>query len=436
MRRGAEVAAAALAALAVGVAAPCGRRQRRRARRLAGRRRRGADRPGRRRAGRPRHAGDPAPGRAGPGRRRAGHGPGLGRGRSARRPPAASSSRPSSSARPGPTPSSATCTARPTPATSWPSCRPSTSRRDDAVWGLATLEVSSHGRPRPGPAGGQGPAPPSPTAWPRPRATSCCSTTARDRRAQELDAADRAARPRWPPASTASCSELGQATVERHVHRGLRRVPQGRGHAGGRAAGLRRCAGSCWPPSARPSPTTACGRLDVFGNSLVPIIGIPIGGDTDGGALDGDPEPRPRRRARCSSSPRRGASGAPTPTATAKADPGNIVDAATAAGRYLCRAAGDLTLRHRGRGDPGDPLLQPEPDLPAGRGRPVRGPRQRPRPRLVQRRRPPARTGRRWPDVAPNAGPDGREATGNSAHPHRAAAPRPSPRSGSSAPRT
>jgi membrane-bound lytic murein transglycosylase B len=88
------------------------------------------------------------------------------------------------------------------------------------------------------------------------------------------------------------------------------------------------------------------GRLDAKGDSVVPIVGIPIGADTDGGSLDLDPThdhavgpmqfiPSTWRTS--------GADG----NGDGVADPNNIYDEALAAGRYLCRAAGDLTLTTR-----------------------------------------------------------------------------------------
>jgi membrane-bound lytic murein transglycosylase B len=85
------------------------------------------------------------------------------------------------------------------------------------------------------------------------------------------------------------------------------------------------------------------GRLDVFGNSLVPITGIPIGGDTDRGLLDGDAE-RDHAVGPMQFIPSTWQRWGTDANGDGRADPGNIVDAATAAGRYLCRAAGDLTL--------------------------------------------------------------------------------------------
>jgi hypothetical protein len=88
------------------------------------------------------------------------------------------------------------------------------------------------------------------------------------------------------------------------------------------------------------------GRLDAKGDSVIPIIGIPIGPDTDGGVLDLDPTadhavgpmqfiPSTWRTS--------GADG----NGDGVADPNNIFDEALAAARYLCRAAGSLTLLTR-----------------------------------------------------------------------------------------
>lgn len=86
------------------------------------------------------------------------------------------------------------------------------------------------------------------------------------------------------------------------------------------------------------------GRIDANGDTLPPILGPPIGGgDTDGGELDGDPTadhavgpmqfiPSTWRKW--------GADG----NADTRMDMNNIFDETLAAGRYLCSAAGDLTL--------------------------------------------------------------------------------------------
>ena len=153
------------------------------------------------------------------------------------------------------------------------------------------------------------------------------------------------------------------------------------------------------------------GRLDVFGNSLVPIIGIPIGGDTDGGALDGDAS-RDHAVGPMQFIPSTWRKWGTDANGDGKADPGNIVDAATAAGRYLCRAAGDLTLGTEAgvirailSYNPNQTYLRVvgarfealASDLALGWFSAAALP---PAPPPVA-------------DVAPNAGPDGREATGN-----------------------
>ncbi len=159
------------------------------------------------------------------------------------------------------------------------------------------------------------------------------------------------------------------------------------------------------------------GRLDAAGNSQVAIIGIPIGGDTDGGALDGDVG-RDHAVGPMQFIPSTWARWGTDANGDGKTDPGNIVDAATAAGRYLCRAAGRSDPDLRGRCHPRHPLLQPEPDLPPSRRRPLRVPGQRPGPGLVQRRHAAA-------TPAPGGRPDGQRRSGRShRHPH---AGRPAP---------
>ena len=82
-----------------------------------------------------------------------------------------------------------------------------------------------------------------------------------------------------------------------------------------------------------------------------PIIGPPLDGtggnrlieDTDLGVLDGDPV-FDRAVGPMQFIPSTWKRWGTDANGDGKADPGNIVDAATAAGRYLCRAAGDLTL--------------------------------------------------------------------------------------------
>jgi membrane-bound lytic murein transglycosylase B len=88
------------------------------------------------------------------------------------------------------------------------------------------------------------------------------------------------------------------------------------------------------------------GRLDANGNSIVPIIGIPIGADTDGGALDLDPT-RDHAVGPMQFIPSTWRSSGADGDGNGTADPNNVFDEALAAGRYLCRAAGALTLATR-----------------------------------------------------------------------------------------
>jgi membrane-bound lytic murein transglycosylase B len=88
------------------------------------------------------------------------------------------------------------------------------------------------------------------------------------------------------------------------------------------------------------------GRLDALGDSVTPILGIPIGADTDAGTLDHDPE-RDHAVGPMQFIPstwqRWGADG----DGDGDADPNNVFDETLAAGRYLCAAAGELTLLTR-----------------------------------------------------------------------------------------
>src|SRR4029077_18413930 len=88
------------------------------------------------------------------------------------------------------------------------------------------------------------------------------------------------------------------------------------------------------------------GRLDALGDSVTPILGIPIGADTDGGTLDHDPD-RDHAVGPMQFIPstwqRWGADG----DGDGDADPNNVFDETLAAGRYLCSAAGGLTLLTR-----------------------------------------------------------------------------------------
>jgi membrane-bound lytic murein transglycosylase B len=85
------------------------------------------------------------------------------------------------------------------------------------------------------------------------------------------------------------------------------------------------------------------GRLDAAGNSTSPIVGIPIGRDSDGGVLDLDPQ-RDHAVGPMQFIPTTWARWGTDANGDGLADPHNIFDAAVAAGRYLCAAASDLTL--------------------------------------------------------------------------------------------
>ena len=211
---------------------------------------------------------------------------------------------------------------------------------DDAVWGLATLEVSSQAALD---QAGQVAKARAAVADRLAQAESDVTllTTVRARRAQELDATT-AQRAEVATRFDGVVRELGQATVN-----GMSTVAYDayRKAAATLAAEQPACA-LRWELLAAIGKTESnhgVGRLDVFGNSLVPIIGIPIGGDTDGGVLDGDSS-RDHAVGPMQFIPSTWQKWGTDANGDGKADPGNIVDAATAAGRYLCRAAGDLTL--------------------------------------------------------------------------------------------
>jgi hypothetical protein len=88
------------------------------------------------------------------------------------------------------------------------------------------------------------------------------------------------------------------------------------------------------------------GRLDAKGDSVTPIIGIPIGADTDGGALDLDTA-RDHAVGPMQFIPSTWRGWGADGDDDGDADPNNIYDETLAAGRYLCRAAGPLTLLTR-----------------------------------------------------------------------------------------
>ena len=88
------------------------------------------------------------------------------------------------------------------------------------------------------------------------------------------------------------------------------------------------------------------GRIDVNGDSITHIIGIPIGPDTDGGALDDDAT-KDHAAGPMQFIPIAWNAYGSDGNGDGKADPHNIFDATLAAGRFLCKSAGSLTLLTR-----------------------------------------------------------------------------------------
>jgi hypothetical protein len=88
------------------------------------------------------------------------------------------------------------------------------------------------------------------------------------------------------------------------------------------------------------------GRLDRNGDTRPKIVGIPIGPDTDGGALDGD-SARDRAVGPMQFIPSTWVRWASDGNGDGRNDIDNLYDESLAAARYLCAAAGELTLRTR-----------------------------------------------------------------------------------------
>ncbi|HEX9258481.1 MAG TPA: lytic murein transglycosylase [Acidimicrobiales bacterium] len=88
------------------------------------------------------------------------------------------------------------------------------------------------------------------------------------------------------------------------------------------------------------------GRLGPTGDAMPPILGIPIGGDTDGGLIDTDPT-QDHAVGPMQFIPSTWRLYATDANGDGIANPNNIHDEALAAARYLCRAAGALTLLTR-----------------------------------------------------------------------------------------
>ena len=212
---------------------------------------------------------------------------------------------------------------------------------DDAVWGLATLEVTSEA------VLDEAQQVATARAEVEDRLAIAESDVllldnARARRTQELN--DAAARRNEVAARfEAVVRELGQATVNGMSTVAYNAYRQAEATLAEEQPGC----GLRWELLAAIGKTESnhgAGRLDAFGNSMVAIIGIPIGGDTDGGTLDGDPG-RDHAVGPMQFIPSTWKRWTTDANGDGKGDPGNIVDSATAAGRYLCRAAGDLTLQ-------------------------------------------------------------------------------------------
>ena len=281
---------------------------------------------------------------------------------------------------------------------------------DDAVWGLATLEVSSAA------ALDQAQQVAKARAAVADRLAQAESdvvllTTARARRAQELDTAT-AQRTEVATRFDGVVRELGQATVNGMSTVAYDAYRKARGHARRPSSRPARCAGSCWPPSARPSPTTAWAGWTCSATASCPssasrsAVTPTVARSTATPAVT-------TPSARCSSSPRRGASGAPTPTVTGRPTPGTSSTRPPPPAATCAAAAGDLTLGTEAgvirailSYNPNQTYLRVvgarfealASDLALGWFSAATLP---PAPAPVA-------------DVAPNAGPDGRAPTGNS----------------------
>jgi membrane-bound lytic murein transglycosylase B len=211
---------------------------------------------------------------------------------------------------------------------------------DDAVWGLATLEVTSEA------ALDEAEQVAEARAAVEDRLASAQSdllvlSEARDRKDQELRQAG-ARRAEVAGRFEVVVRELGQATVNGMSTVAYDAYRQAEATLAEEQPGC----GLRWELLAAIGKTESnhgIGRLDAFGNSQIAIVGIPIGGDTDGGLLDGD-SVQDHAVGPMQFIPSTWTRWGTDANGDGRADPGNIVDAATAAGRYLCRAAGDLTL--------------------------------------------------------------------------------------------
>ena len=211
---------------------------------------------------------------------------------------------------------------------------------DDAVWGLATLEVTSEA------ALDEAEQVSEARDAVEERLAAAQSdllvlSAARDRKEQELRAVT-ARRTEVASRFEAVVRELGQATVNGMSTVAYNAYRQAEATLAAEQPGC----GLRWELLAAIGKTESnhgVGRLDAFGNSQIAIVGIPIGGDTDGGLLDGDSS-QDHAVGPMQFIPSTWKRWGTDANGDGRPDPGNIVDAATAAGRYLCRAAGDLTL--------------------------------------------------------------------------------------------
>ncbi len=211
---------------------------------------------------------------------------------------------------------------------------------DDAVWGLATLEVTSEA------ALDEAEQVSEARDAVEERLAAAQSdllvlSAARDRKDQELRAAA-ARRTEVAGRFEAVVRELGQATVNGMSTVAYNAYRQAEATLAAEQPGC----GLRWELLAAIGKTESnhgVGRLDAFGNSQIAIVGIPIGGDTDGGLLDGDSS-QDHAVGPMQFIPSTWKRWGTDANGDGRTDPGNIVDATTAAGRYLCRAAGDLTL--------------------------------------------------------------------------------------------
>ena len=138
---------------------------------------------------------------------------------------------------------------------------------DDAVWGLATLEVTSQA------ALDQAQQVAKARAAIADRLAEAESDVLLLRRRPSPPSAGARRHQRPPDRGGGSLRGRGEGPRpghgQRHDDGGVQGLPPGRGHPGRSSSRGAACAGSCWPPSARRSPTTAPAGWTPLGNSLV-----------------------------------------------------------------------------------------------------------------------------------------------------------------------